>query len=293
MVLLDVVRQLPGVRLIVAHVNHGIRKDATEDAKLVEAVSMSHNLVYESAQLSLKEGVNEEIARSQRYDFLRHVRNKYNADAILTAHHRDDLLETAIINMLRGTGWRGLCSLRSTNDILRPFLTVPKQRLVEHAASQGLRWRYDSTNDDLSYLRNYVRHSILAQVPAEIAEKLYAYIVRQNQLATEIDITTDQWIHDNALINQESATLPRYLLIMTPQHVAHELLQQVLRRVRGKSMQRPLAERALLFAKVAKAHKVFLIDSRWQLRALHGQVIVEETPGVVSLDNANGPKGPY
>ena len=107
MVLLDVVRQMPGVFVVVAHVDHGIRADSHKDRKLVASVCMSHNVQFEYTELHLGPGASEEMARTERYKFLRHIKERYTADAILTAHHSDDLTETALINLIRGTGWRG------------------------------------------------------------------------------------------------------------------------------------------------------------------------------------------
>jgi tRNA(Ile)-lysidine synthase len=286
MTLLDVVRRLPHAQVIVAHVNHGIRKDATEDANMVRHIAMSHNLQYEEIDLALGENTSEEEARKARYDFLRHLRKKYNAIAIITAHHRDDMLETAIINMLRGTGWRGLSSLRSTPEIIRPFLAIPKVELVEYAKVHNLQWRHDSTNDDTRYLRNRVRHTLVPKMSQKQRDELYQYIVRQNDLTAKIDDEARLWLEQNVISQNFRPLLPRYPFIMMPQHVAHELLQTVLRRTVGKSATRPLVDRALLFVKVAKAHKTFPIDSNWQLRALPRKVIVLQRVDMLSLDNA-------
>ena len=286
MVLLDIVRRLPEVQVIIAHVNHGIRKDATEDANLVHQVAMSHNLTYESITLHLGVDASEEAGRLARYDFLRHLRKKYNAVGILTAHHRDDVIETAIINMLRGTGWRGLSSLRSTHEIIRPLLAIPKADLVEYAQQHSLAWRYDSTNDDVKYLRNYVRHKVTGRMSRKQRAQLYEYIVRQSDLTADIDDEAAHWIQTHVQLKTSVASLPRSEFIMIPTHVAHELLQAVLRQIIGKSIVRPLAERALLFVKVAKAHKIFPIDNEWQLRALPREVIVERRVDMLSLDNA-------
>lgn len=286
MTLLDVAMHAPDIEVIVAHVNHGIRKDATEDANLVRRTTMSHNLKYEEITLALGENASEERARNARYNFLRHLRKKYNADAIVTAHHRDDLLETAIINMLRGTGWRGLSSLRSTAEIVRPFLGVPKSQLVEYAKEHHLEWRHDSTNDDTRYLRNYVRQAIIPKMSQKQRDSLYQNIVRQNSLTAAIDDEAHLWLNQNVFTQNSSPLLPRHEFIMMPGHVAHEILQTVLRRKVGKSATRPLADRALLFTKVAKAHKTFPIDRNWQLRALPRKVIVERRVDMLSLDNA-------
>jgi tRNA(Ile)-lysidine synthetase-like protein len=282
MVLLDLVRRLTDVELVVAHVEHGIRSDSVEDAELVRRVAMSHNLSFEMTQLDLGKDASEEEARNKRYAFLREVCKKYNASAILTAHHKDDLIETAIINMLRGTGWRGLSSLRSAGDVIRPLLAVSKSEIREYAEEQSLTWRHDSTNDDMRYLRNRVRQELLPKMSNESRLKFYEYIVRQNELTEQIDHEATKWLAQNNLLDSPVLALPRYQLIMMPQNVAHELLQTVLRRKVGKSVPRPLAHRALLFVHVAKPHRTFPIGPSWQLRALPREVIVEQRPGMVS-----------
>lgn len=282
MVLLDLARQLPGVRLIVAHVNHGIRQDATEDAKMVRAFVMSHNILYEEIGLNLGDDASEDRARQARYNFLRHMRKKYNALAILTAHHKNDVIETAAINMVRGTGWRGLSSLDSTPEIIRPLLAVPKIELQAYAELHAVPWRHDSTNDDTRYLRNRVRHKLLGSANQHTQENLYRYIVRQKILTDQIDNEVAGWIAEFAQTKNDAVLLPRHLLIMMPENVAHELLQGALRQTSGRSATRPLVRRALVFVRVAKSGKMFPIDATWQLRALPREVIVERRPDVVS-----------
>ncbi len=291
MALLDMIRWLPDVRAVVAHVDHGVREDAAEDAKLVRQVAVSHNLPFEMIQLHLGPGVSEEDARRKRYNFLRHISKKYNARAILTAHHRDDVIETAIINILRGTGWRGLSSLRSHGDLVRPLLGVQKAELVEYALSHGLRWRHDSTNDSRTYLRNRIRHELLSRMAADEQNRLYQYIVRQIELTESIEYETSSWLARHVVMVSSTTSLPRYGLIMLPRHVAHELLQEVLRRETGKSLTRPQIAAALLFIKVAKSNKTFPLGAYWQLRSLAREVIVEQRPTVVSLGNAGFQKG--
>lgn len=282
MVLLDVLRQLPGVSLVVAHVDHGIRTDSHKDSELVASVAMSHNLPFERRELALGPGVSEEVARDARYKFLRHIKERYAADAIITAHHADDVTETAIINLIRGTGWRGLSSLRSRQDIVRPLLRVPKAEIVAYAKEHGLLWREDSTNSDLRYLRNVVRLRVLPKASPNMRRNLDEIIVRQNQLTKEIDAEVQAWINSNAVLTKTTTSLPRYEFIMMPPRVAHEVFQAVLRQTIGKSLPRPLVEQALLFVKVAKAGKVMPLGRDVQLRAIRREVIVEPRENVIS-----------
>ena len=282
MVLFDVLRQAPGVRLIVAHFDHGIRADSRLDRELVQRVTMSHNILFEYETAQLGSEASEETARDERYDFLRRMCKKYNASAIVTAHHQDDLLETAVLNMQRGTGWRGLSSLRSRSDIIRPFLHVTKKEIEEYAVSHHLEWREDSTNVDMRYARNYIRHHVLSKMSLNDKQRLHQIIVRQNELARQIDAWSAQWLHTKSTSAESKIVLPRYQLIMLPDIVAHELFQAVLRQKTGKSLPRPLVERALCFAKVAKRGKVFQLSKDWQLRVTLRDAIVEPRPSMVS-----------
>ena len=105
--------------LIVAHFDHGIRPDSEADRLFVEKLARSYGLPFEYKREELGENASEALARERRYAFLEEVRQKYHADAIITAHHADDVLETAGINLLRGTGRKGIASLQ--NICVMPF----------------------------------------------------------------------------------------------------------------------------------------------------------------------------
>src|SRR4051794_19867846 len=104
MALLHYLQTRPGIKLTVAHFDHGIRDDSPEDRKLAQEVAKSYKLPFVYHEGRLGGEASEATARAARYDFLNKVRRSSQAQAIITAHHQDDLLETAILNMLRGTG---------------------------------------------------------------------------------------------------------------------------------------------------------------------------------------------
>jgi len=108
----------------------------------------------------LGEGVSEEEAREKRYAFLYHVANKYQGE-ICTAHHLDDLLESVVINLIRGTFWRGLAPF-GNSKIRRPLvdLKINKTDILRYAGENHLCFRQDPTNYQDDYLRNRVRESL-------------------------------------------------------------------------------------------------------------------------------------
>lgn len=171
MVLLDMLRKRPGVKLTIAHFDHGIRDDSHLDKSFVEKIAKNHKLPFVHAKGKLGPAASEANAREARYNFLESVRRACGAQGIITAHHQDDVLETAILNLLRGTGRRGLTSLRSTDGIVRPLLPHAKQRVRDYAHANKIAWREDSTNKDIRYRRNHVRHNIMTKfTPGERAQ---------------------------------------------------------------------------------------------------------------------------
>lgn len=276
MVLFDILRRQRRVVLIVVHFDHAMRENSQQDRKLVERVALSHNIrfVYEAAARGSLKG--EAAARNARYDFLRRMCKKYNACAIITAHHQDDLLETAVINLLRGTGRRGLSALRSTSTLMRPLLNTPKAEMVDYAIRHQLEWSEDQTNNNQMYLRNYVRHSLLPRFKPKQRKQLLKIIVRQNQLNDEITHTLQDWYAAYAQHMSHAWSLPRYQLVMLPDHAAYEWLQFIIERQTGKTLEAPLAWRALHFIKTARHHKRFLLNGQWQLvMQPRGKIIVE------------------
>jgi tRNA(Ile)-lysidine synthase len=171
---------------IVAHFDHGIRTDSKNDALLVRELAEKYGLDFELGEGHLNPEVSEADARDARYSFLRSVKQKHKAQKIVTAHHQDDLLETMIINIIRGTGPRGLAPMSGYDDLLRPLLNKKKSELIDYAKAENLNWNEDSTNQDEKYLRNYVRLNIMPKIePAR--EKLLEINKNVENIYNEID----------------------------------------------------------------------------------------------------------
>jgi len=171
-------------RLVVAHVDHGIRKESGDDAAFVEALAKQYGLGFIKTQLALGPHASEEQARTGRYDFLYEAAKTYKAD-IATAHHRDDMIGSIAINCLRGTGWRGLAVMNRAH-IVRPLVSWPKKKIYDYALAHRLEWVEDATNRDAKYLRNTLRASIL-QLEPDSTNAVVQLRQRQLQLAHDID----------------------------------------------------------------------------------------------------------
>lgn len=184
MVMLDIFKDED---IIVAHFDHGTRPSSLEDATFVRNQATKHQKVFQTARSELGEGASEETARKARYQFLYDLANQYRPAEIYTAHHLDDLIESIIINIVRGTGWRGLAIL-DTPGIRRPFLepdqTMDKKAICLYAAQRQLTFREDPTNSSDEYLRNRIRHQMNDSIQKTA---LYSLWQKQKELKHEID----------------------------------------------------------------------------------------------------------
>lgn len=182
--------------LVVAHFDHGTRQSSGDDAEFVKQIARKHQLIFESQQLELGAEVAEELARTERYRFLKRVSAKYGNAEIYTAHHLDDLVESVTINFIRGTGWRGLAALNMKN-IKRPFLepellqvlgydnAFSKAEVLKYAALHRVHYREDPTNNSDNYLRNRIRPSVKA-LDLETKKQIYSLWLRQRALNEQI-----------------------------------------------------------------------------------------------------------
>jgi tRNA(Ile)-lysidine synthetase-like protein len=247
-------------RLVVAHYDHGIRADSAEDRLFVQELARSYSLpfVYDCGKLG--PDCSEAKAREYRYKFLNKVRAAAGADAVVTAHHNDDLLETAIINMLRGTGPKGLAALKSTKTLIRPLLGVTKPEIVDYAKTHGLAWREDDTNKDEKYLRNYVRRNILTKFSAEDRRQLQTHIDN----VAGINPVINEAVEDLLGQHLKDNTIGRMWFVGLPHDVAKKIIVRWLE-IAGASYDKKRVDRLVIAAKTLSEGKIVDIDNRYKM----------------------------
>lgn len=199
MVLLELFRDDPDV--VVAHFNHGTRPSADDDQKFVEAAAKKYGKPFFIKKENLGADVSESHARERRYAFLFDVAVKNNG-VIYTAHHLNDLVESVTINLIRGTGWRGLAPFSSDQKIEHPFLdqtqSFSKSDILKYAAEHDVIYREDPTNHEDGYLRNRIREKFAELTQAEkenILQKTYNLWLRQREIKTEVEKIEQDYIN--------------------------------------------------------------------------------------------------
>jgi len=158
-----------GYPCVAAHCNFHLRNDESDaDAdfaqQTAEALGLPFRRIdFDTADYARQHGVSIEMAaRTLRYEWFETLRPELGAEAIAVAHHRDDNVETVLLNLIRGTGLSGLCGMRPRNGhIVRPLLSVDRHQIVRWLADRHLPFCTDSSNASDVYRRNFVRLRLL------------------------------------------------------------------------------------------------------------------------------------
>jgi tRNA(Ile)-lysidine synthase len=201
-------------KIIVAHFDHSLRWDESNaDRDLVANICKNKNIVFEVKRVDISLLAKQEkmsiesMARRERYRFLESVRKKYNAQYVLTAHHMDDQIETAIFNLIRGSKLGGIHALSQLNEyIFRPLISTSKREIQEYATLHNIEYREDSSNNDTRYLRNHIRHVLLPEfkvINPEYQKSLQDFINYTKDLKDWIDNEVESWLKSNIVSKDE------------------------------------------------------------------------------------------
>ncbi|HOK95731.1 MAG TPA: tRNA lysidine(34) synthetase TilS [Anaerohalosphaeraceae bacterium] len=224
---------------IIGHVNHCLRgSEADDDENFVRRFSAALGLPaavqrvdvrsYAAAQkLSI-----ETAARFLRLESLAAMAKEHRCDAAAAAHHQDDLAETVIYRLMRGTGFRGLCGIRPASEIfgtvfVRPLLNVRRSEIIRYCRRRHLDWREDATNRDTAFARNRIRLRLMPALEDRcIAERLSVlsakcrrFVQRTEQLAQSVG-QQGRWEKGGFVIEQSR-------LRSCPPWVMYELLRRL------------------------------------------------------------------
>ncbi|MGX4687378.1 tRNA lysidine(34) synthetase TilS [Vagococcus sp. JNUCC 83] len=178
MVLLDLLCQLPKQDrpiIHIAHINHQLRDESAEEQAFIEEYASERGLpVYVgvwSKGKTIKKNVEQE-AREYRYLFFNKIMQETNSTMLLTAHHKDDNIETILMRFIQGSQLRtleGIESERALNDnvVIRPLLSFSKKEIYLYARKKNIPYYEDSSNFSDNYLRNRIRHTIRPMLESE------------------------------------------------------------------------------------------------------------------------------
>jgi tRNA(Ile)-lysidine synthase len=193
-------------RLIVCHLNHQLRGQSSDaDARFVQKLAAKYQVGFELGAANVralarkKKMSLETAAREARYSFFSKAAKRRRCHKIFLAHHADDLVETFLLNLIRGAGLTGLGGMRDVSSrqihgvdltILRPLLSIWRSDIDKYVRECHLRFREDATNKNLAPTRNRIRNRIIPYL-----EKILDRNIRQNLWRTAtIAAEEENWL---------------------------------------------------------------------------------------------------
>jgi tRNA(Ile)-lysidine synthase len=218
-------------KIAVAHCNFGLRGHESDgDEELVKQICLEKNITFFSHQFETLKYANENkvstqmAARELRYNWFNKIAAQYKYQLIATAHHQNDIAETMLINITRGTGISGLHGiLPKKNNIIRPLLFATKQQIEAYVNNRQIKFRADSSNKKTDYWRNKIRLEvmpILTSLNKNVVNNFYALSnrIKIDELLLQDKINELKKIYIN--VNKEIT----YIDLKIKQHYAAKTL---------------------------------------------------------------------
>ncbi len=271
-------KSVPRDHIIVGHFDHMIRKESGQDALFVADYCNRNGIacIIAQADIPLLAKKNkrslEEMARIERYTFLRQLKHEYHASLVLTAHHRDDTVETILLHLIRGSGLQGFAGLQEKHqDILRPLLGYSKEELLRYCEKHQIPNRLDKTNLKPNTTRNMLRLKILPLLRGlnpNLEETLLRTATQMKDLQEFLATEAGQ------LRRQKKNILSQAVFKKIPAALQREVLRQLYSAHYGSTddLTFHTIERARQFVTQAKSGKTIPFGTAAQFTQEHGTV---------------------
>lgn len=191
MCLLDLLMKLnKKITIIAAHINHNIREESNEEAKIIEKYCKEKNVIFETIKFPKKSNnkdFSESELREKRYDYFEKIINKYQAKYLFTAHHGDDLIETILMRITRGSDIKGysgfdLVTPKCGYQIIKPLIYTTKEEIDQYNEKNNIPYVEDQTNSSSKYTRNRYRHKVLPFLKQENPQVHLKYLKFNQEL---------------------------------------------------------------------------------------------------------------
>ena len=211
--------------LVVAHINHNVRKQSQEEEQYLKKYCQDNNIIFECHKIEKYTQNNfENEARTKRYQFYEQILHKYNSKYLFLAHHGDDLIETILMKIVRGSNLEGYAGIKKVSKqkdyyIIRPFLEYTKDDLLNYNQKHHIKYYLDITNKDTTYTRNRYRKNFLPLLKKEdknVHKKFLKYsetlLEYNNYVNDEVNNLLPHIYKDNILLLAKITTIHPFLL---------------------------------------------------------------------------------
>lgn len=169
---LKMVREAINFKIVVIHINHHLRSESDSEKEFVSEFCQKNNIIFEYREIKEYNDNVEADARRKRYQYFKEVVNKYQAKFLMTAHHGDDLMETILMRLVRGSSIKGYSGFKMETDVgnfklIRPLITLTKDEIIKYMDLNNYEYVVDKSNFSRDYTRNRYRMDILPLLKKE------------------------------------------------------------------------------------------------------------------------------
>lgn len=185
------------LKIVCAHVNHNKRVESEQEKIDLENYCKANNIIFEYIKITKWGDDNfHNEARSVRYNFFEELVMNYGAKYLMTAHQGDDLIETILMRIVRGStlkGYSGFSRIvdKGTYKIVRPLITVTKDEIMEFDKANGIKYAIDQSNNEDHYTRNRYRHTVLPFLKHE-DQKVHKKFLKYSEILLEYSDYVDK-----------------------------------------------------------------------------------------------------
>ena len=214
--MLDILRQIReefDFEIVVAHINHMIRKEAIQDEEYVKKYCEKNNIKCFVKRIDVIDIANnkkigtEEAGRLVRYDFFDEVLKQTGSNKIAIAHNKNDKIETIIMHLLRGSGLSGLKGIEPIREnVIRPLIECERKEIEKYCDENKLEPRIDKTNFENDYTRNKIRNIVIPYIEKELNPNIIETIDRLSEVVKKEDRYLEKVasnVYEKILIKQE------------------------------------------------------------------------------------------
>lgn len=295
MCLLDVLNDLKeelDLKIICAHVNHNLRKESFEEKLLVQNYCENHDITFEYMEIDEypNNQFTENIGRERRYDFFKKIISKYHAQYLMTAHHGDDLIETIMMRIVRGSNLKGyagipLISYNSDYTLIRPLLLVTKEEILDYLKERNINYALDKTNELDIHTRNRFRKHMLPFLKKEsksVHKKFMQFseelIATKDYINRELDKIYPEIVKDTVISLSELIKIDEYLQRKIIERVIEDIQKEYILNISKKEI-----EIIMEFIEHGSNGQINLADG-FIARVSYDKLYIEKEPNIVSYN---------
>lgn len=246
--ILHKLRKKYNMELGVAHLNHGLRgEEAERDLQFVRTISENYGIPFFSGFRDVREYSKrkklsiEEAARILRYRFLTEIADSEGYKKIALGHNADDQAETVLMHLITGTSPFGLKGMAPVRDerFIRPLIEVKRDAIVDFAKKEGLQWVYDSSNEDISFLRNRIRRTLIPFLKENFNRNIIESLLHLSEQMREEDeylelISEKLFLDSLTELKEGSLRMDTGILKNLPPYMVGRVMRHAIKRIAGK-----------------------------------------------------------